>query len=156
MLAERVRQNHALEHATIAILQQHDPYVRLIGRSNHRGFRLYGTAAIEEVQTAVDEALLRLRSGEWNLAIAPRCGTNIAVGVLLGTLGLWLSEFVPSPRRKIMLGLVTSVTIALSSQPVGLLAQRYITTKSALGELQVRELHSRKLGRQNYMEVRTG
>ncbi|MDE3078024.1 MAG: hypothetical protein KGJ86_21585, partial [Chloroflexota bacterium] len=106
-LAERVRQNHALEHATIAILQERDPYVRLIGRSNHRGFRLYGTAAVDDVQQAVDEALRRLRLGDHHLAITTRCGTNVAVGVLLGTFGLWLSEFMRSPRQKVMLGVIT-------------------------------------------------
>ncbi|MFI5270194.1 MAG: DUF6391 domain-containing protein, partial [Chloroflexota bacterium] len=41
---KRLRQNHALEHATMAILQQRDPRARIIARSTSRGFKLYGTA----------------------------------------------------------------------------------------------------------------
>lgn len=152
---ERIRKNHALEHATIAILQEHNPSVRMIGRSNHHGFRLYGTAAAHEVQAAVEEALQRLNSGEGRLAIAPRCGTNIAVGVLVGTLGLWLNEFTRSPRQKVVLGLATSVAIALSSQPVGLLAQRYVTTQARLDGLRVQGFHTRHLGKRHFLEILT-
>lgn len=154
-LAKRLRQNHALEHATIAILQQHDPRVRIIARSTSRGFRLYGTARMEEVKLAVDEALRRLHGGESQLAIADRCGTTIAVGVLVGTLGLWLNEFMRSPRQKITLGIITSLAIAISSQPVGLFAQRHITTESKLDGIQVRDVRSRALGRKHFLEVRT-
>jgi hypothetical protein len=152
---ERLRQNHALEHATIAILQQHDPRVRVIARSTRRGFRLWGTAQRDQVQLAVDEALSRLGSGEKELAIAPRCGTTVAVGVLVGTLGLWLNEFMQSPRQKLMLGLATSLTIALTAQPVGLLAQRHITTKPGLGGLRVKNIRERTLGRKKLLEVLT-
>ena len=154
-LGKRLRQNHALEHATITILQQHDPRVRIIARSTSRGFRLYGTARADEVRLAVDEAMRRLRGGESHLAIIQRCGTTVAVGVLLGTLGLWLSEFMRSPRQKIALGIATSLAIAVSSQPVGLLAQRHITTESELGGLRVSAVKGRTLGKKNWLEVVT-
>jgi hypothetical protein len=154
-LSKRLRQNHALEHATIAILQQHDPRARIIARSTSRGFRLYGTARADEVRVAADEAIRRLRGGESSLAITQRCGTTVAVGVLLGTLGLWLSEFMRSPRQKIALGIATSVAIAVSSQPVGLLAQRHITTESRLDGLRVSEVKGRTLGKKNWLEVVT-
>lgn len=152
---KRLRQNHALEHATIAILQQHDPRARIVARSTTRGFRLYGTARADEVKVAVEEALSRLRAGEAELAIAQRCGTTVAVGVLVGTLGLWLNEFMRSPRQKIMLGVATSLAIALSSQPVGLLAQRHITTEAQLDGLRLRDVRGRSLGSKHILEVRT-
>lgn len=154
-LGRRLRQNHALEHATLTILQQHDPRIRIIARSTSRGFKLYGTAGIDDVRLAVDEAMHRLRGGERNLAITQRCGTTVAVGVLLGTLGLWLSEFMRSPRQKLALGIATSLAIAVSSQPVGLLAQRHLTTESELGGLRVRDVRTRSLGRRRFLEVRT-
>jgi hypothetical protein len=154
-LARRLRRNHALEHATISILQQRDPAVRIIARSTSGGFRLYGITRTDEVRVAVDEAMRRLRGGEHNLAIARRCGTTVAVGVVLGTIGLWLSEFMRSPRQKLALGAATSFAIAVSSQPVGLLAQRYLTTESEMGSLKVRDVRTRSLGRRRYLEVRT-
>ena len=153
---ERLRQNHALEHATLAVLQERDPAARIMARSTSRGFRLLGTADKPAVQDAVAEAIRRLGAGEHELAIAPRCGTTIAVGVLFGTLGLWLSEFMRSPRQKVALGIATSLTIALTAQPVGLLAQRHITTKARLDGLEIREIRARMLGRKNFLEVLTG
>jgi len=155
LLGERLRQNHALEHATIAILQEHDPSVRIIARSTKRGFKLIGTAGKDDVRAAVAEALQRLGSGEKQLAIAPKCGTTVAVGVLVGTLGLWLSEFMRSPKQKMMLGVATTLAIALSSQPVGLLAQKHITTQSQLGGLRVRDIRGRVVGKKNWLEVLT-
>ncbi|MBV9119080.1 MAG: hypothetical protein JOZ39_00100 [Chloroflexi bacterium] len=155
LTGRQLRRNHALEHATIAILQEHDPAVKVIARSTSRGFRLWGTADRDDVRVAVDEALDRLRSGEHSLAIAPRCGTTVAVGVLAGTLALWLSEFLRSPRQKLMLGIATSLAIAVSAQPVGLLAQRHITTESRLGSMRVSGIRSRMLGRKNWLEVQT-
>src|SRR5438552_726780 len=134
-LGERLRQNHALEHATIAVLQEHDPRVRVIARSTSRGFKLYGTAGKAQVQAAAEKALARLGSGENRLAIARRCGTTVAIKVLVSTLSLWLSEFMRSPRQKLALGLATSFAIAVSAQPVGLLAQRYLTTQPKLNGL---------------------
>jgi hypothetical protein len=155
LILSRLRQNHALEHATIAILQQRNPRVRIIARSTSRGFRLYGTMQPEEVRPAVEEAMRRLRRGEKSLAITQRCGTTVAVGVLFGTLALWLSEFLQSPRHKLALGVATSVAIAVSSQPVGLLAQRYVTTRAELDGLRVEGVRSRSLGKKNWLEVRT-
>lgn len=154
-LTKRLRRNHALEHATIAILQERDPRVRCIARSTSRGFKLYGTAPREEVRIAVDEAMRRLKGGEKRLAITQRCGTTVAVGVLVGTLGLWLSEFMRSPRQKLALAMATSVAIAVSSQPVGLLAQKHLTTEAELGGLRVREIRNRRLGRKSWLEVIT-
>src|SRR5437870_748512 len=154
-LGKRLRQNHALEHATIAILQQRNPAVRIIARSTSRGFRLYGTPHADEVRSAADEALRRLGDGEKHLAIAQRCGTTVAVGVLVGTLGLWLNEFLRSPRHKLMLGVATSLAIGVSAQPLGLLAQRHITTEAELDGLRVRDVRGRVVGKQNWLEVRT-
>ena len=155
LLGERLRQNHALEHATMAILQERDPRARIIARSTNRGFKLVGTAGKDDVRAAVEEAMTRLRSGETDLAIAPRCGTTVAVGVLLGTLTLGLSELLRSPRQKMMLAAAASVAIAVSSQPVGLLAQRHLTTQSRLDGLRVADVRGRMVGNRNWLEVLT-
>ena len=155
VFGEKLRQNHALEHATMAILQERDPAARIIARSSSRGFSLLGTADRIQVQSAVSEAIRRLASGEHQLAIAPRCGTTVAVGVVFGTLTLWLSEFLRSPRHKLALAIGAGLAIAASSQPLGLLAQRHLTTKARLDGLEIREIRARMLGRKNWLEVLT-
>ena len=83
----RVRRNHALEHATIHVLSQHDRTLRLVGRSSPSGFHIYGQVDTQVLASAVSEALVRLQSGEVELAVHPRCGTNLAADRRAGRLG---------------------------------------------------------------------
>ena len=130
----RMRRNHALEHATIHILTQRNPYLRLVGRTGLRGFYLYGEVETEEVASAASEALARLQAGERYLAIHPRCGTNLATaGVLAG-----LASFIAlSERRKSRLAQLPQVLLAATAavivaQPLGLALQEYVTTSTDL------------------------
>ena len=97
-----LRQVHALEHATVWVLgesesdqitstsknRQFDNEL-LGGLSTEQGFYLYGQVNIASLQRAVRIALQRLTGGESDLAVHPRCGTNVSVGMLL-TVGLAL------------------------------------------------------------------
>jgi hypothetical protein len=129
-LIARIRRNHALEHATIHVLTQRDPRRHVMGRTTISGFYLYGEAETEEVAAAVSEALARLRRGEHNLAVHPRCGTNLATaGVLAG-----LSSFVAmSGRSRSRLDKLPQVVLAatiavIAAQPLGLALQKHVTT----------------------------
>jgi hypothetical protein len=126
----KIRRNHALEHATIHVLTQHNPRLQIIGRTTPQGFYIYGQVGTEEVKASALEALSRLRSGEKQLAIHPRCGTNLAIaGVLAG-----LSSFVAMWKRtksrlarlpQVLLAAIAGVIIA---QPIGFALQMHITT----------------------------
>ena len=78
-----IRQNHALEHATMHILTRSVPSLRLMGRSDWGGFTLYGEVDTQQVLCAVTEGLARLKEGQSWLAVHPRCGTNLATTALL-------------------------------------------------------------------------
>jgi len=68
-----VRKNHALEHATIHVLEEIVP-VKLSGVSNPNGFVIQGVSDPYLVLQAAHEAKRRLLSGEKDLAVHPRCG----------------------------------------------------------------------------------
>ena len=85
-LAGAVRRNHALEHATIHVLTERLPGLRLVGRSDWGGFTLYGPVDTAQVSAAVSAAMARLSAGEKDLAIHPQCGTNLATGFVLAGL----------------------------------------------------------------------
>ncbi|HLY32136.1 MAG TPA: DUF6391 domain-containing protein, partial [Ktedonobacterales bacterium] len=74
-LGASVRENHALEHATIVLLSKRYPDIRLSGVSFALGFFVFGDAPTESVRAAADQALGRLRGGEPEMAIHERCGT---------------------------------------------------------------------------------
>jgi hypothetical protein len=137
-----VRQVHALEHATVWVLSNTAKTVKsrissqqvdndsLSGMSTDQGFYLYGDVNAEELNRAVQVALKRITAGEWDLAVHPRCGTNLSVGMLV-TAGLALGVSALLPRDPIgqLLGLGLAAATATQITPdLGNLAQRYITT----------------------------
>jgi hypothetical protein len=133
------RQVHALEHATVWVLtkmvgRMHSPVAlngeSLGGLSTERGFYLYGDLATVDVSRAAQIALRRITSGEWDLAVHPRCGTNLSVGMVL-TAGFALGATAILPRdplgQLLGVGLATMAAAHLTPE-LGSLAQRYITT----------------------------
>jgi Domain of unknown function (DUF6391) len=143
-----LRQVHALEHATVWVLSESkNVYPNLPafagtpthlqidnellgGLSTDRGFYLYGEVNVSDLRRAVNLALHRLTAGEWDLAVHPRCGTNVSVAMLL-TAGLAVGMHLLLPRGPIeqLLGLGLAATTAVEIAPdVGALAQRYLTT----------------------------
>ncbi len=139
----RIRRNHALEHATIHILSQQFPNRRFIGRSSTQGFFLYGDVPIDVLDSAVQEALRRLRNGEHQLAIHPNCGTNLVTSAILaGTasfLTLMGSEHENWRRRAERLPLAIAATLfaLIVSQPLGLSVQQHITTQGDPEQLEI-------------------
>jgi hypothetical protein len=139
-----LRQVHALEHATVWVLSEQRNLnlpqgitssfqvdnELLGGLSTEQGFYLYGQVNISDLRRAVTIALRRLTNGEWNLAIHPRCGTNLSVTMLL-TAGFAVGAHLLLPRGPIEqlfgLGLATTVANELSPD-LGKLAQKFVTT----------------------------
>ena len=143
-----IRQVHALEHATVWVLDEmagddnlNSPGDRLGGVSTETGFYLYGRVNSERLRRAVGIALDRLTQGEWNLALHPRCGTNLSVGMLMaGGLALGMSWLLPKGPLEQLLGLGIATTVATQLSPdLGQLAQRYVTTAIPFN-LRVREV----------------
>jgi hypothetical protein len=137
-----IRRNHGLEHATLHVLSQRHPRLKMAGHSNSNGFWLLGDVPTDEVKTAVEEALRRMGAGEHNLAVHANCGTNfVTAGTLAGIAGA-LAMFGVGRRwqdRLERLPLAASLaTMALIvAQPLGLKIQEQVTTCGVPGDLQV-------------------
>jgi hypothetical protein len=128
----RIRRNHALEHATIHVLSQRHRTLRLVGRSSVSGFFIYGQVDTDELAAAATEALARLQNGETELAVHPRCGTNIALaGIMAGlsTFGV-MSGRSRSKLEKLPQVILAATAAVLFAQPLGALVQSRITTTS--------------------------
>lgn len=136
-VAGAVRRNHALEHATIHVLSERMPGVRLVGRSDWGGFTLYGPVETVQVSDAVSAAMARLNAGETSLAVHPQCGTNLATGFVLA--GLASSAALGGRRRSPLekaFQLLVGVGAALAlAQPLGTGVQRAITTDPDVSRL---------------------
>jgi hypothetical protein len=151
------RRNHGLEHATIHVLSAAKPGRPLAGRSTPFGFYLYGDVSAEELQTAVNEALNRLRRGEKRLAIHPGCGTNYLVSGAAASVGALtvLSLGDRKARWSRWPDAMIAATLALIiAQPIGPKLQEYITTCGEMGDLEIVSI--RRLGpKAHYVATRS-
>jgi hypothetical protein len=144
-----IRQNHALEHATIHILTQRNPYLRLVGRTTPRGFLIYGAVETGLVAEAASEALARLQGGEEELAVHPRCGTNIATAGVLAGLSAFVVTSVRSKSRLAKLPQILLATTAamIVAQPLGLVLQEYLTTSPKVEKVQIEKITRQVMGK---------
>jgi len=137
-IIDRIRRNHGLEHATVALMLARQGPMRVVGRSDHGGFYIYANVDTERLREYAEEALVRLQRGEEHLAISPMCGTNIAVaGVLAGFtsyLALRRADgHVDGLTKAVLAGLVS----VIASQPLGRLVQKHATTSPELAGVRI-------------------
>ena len=145
---DRIRRNHALEHATLAVLAKRGARGLLAGYSTAGGFWLLAPASGSEVEKAAGQALDRLSAGESRLAISPSCGTNLAVAALLAAGAI---RVVGARRRKNRTGWPVSAAALLGawvvSRPLGEAIQRRFTTLSDLTGVRIADVRTLRLGR---------
>lgn len=142
---DRVRRNHALEHATITIVTERHPTVFLSGRSNRKGFYIFGEIVPEELRSATDEALARLNAGEAELAIHPRCGTNLAVTAILTGLSAVVAAQAKPRQNRFGYAILAAMASLMAAPPIGTATQRHLTTLADPGTLKVRSVERRRL-----------
>lgn len=139
-MVRRLRQHHAIEHATIAVLFERAGRRRsVVGLSDPGGFRIVGPFSTSEVAAAAEEAVRRLGAGGGHLAVTDLCGSNIVVaGALAGAgalLGAGGRPMVNLPRA-----LVFAVAGVAAAPAVGRWVQRHLTTEADVTGLRVKHV----------------
>jgi hypothetical protein len=126
----RIRQHHALEHATITLLSRRLPGVQLVARSDFQGFIVVGNVDTHMLAVAAEEGLARLEAGESRLAVHPNCGTNlVTAGVLSGLAALVATTGRSRSLADRLPSAVLAATVALlAAAPAGRWAQENLTT----------------------------
>lgn len=76
---KRLRKNHALEHATINVIEERFGATNLAGLARVDGFYIKGFVDPILLEEAARVALFRLKNGEKELAVHKRCGTTMAM-----------------------------------------------------------------------------
>ena len=133
-LFANIRRNHALEHATLAILRQKGAHGALGGISGVSGFWIIGEIDPTLLQSAVEEALNRLRAGEKRLAISPNCGSTYAIPGALAGLAAWLIMLLPgadSFKRKfdrLPLLMLAATLVYMLARPLAFRVQERVLT----------------------------
>jgi hypothetical protein len=130
LLGGAVKQNHALEHATIVLLSRKYPEARLSGISFAAGFFVFGELPTEAILPTAEEALQLLRTSQPELAVHERCGTNLAVAGLLTGLSSMAVAKMRRPYSTVNNVILASTAAIVLARPLGLTVQRYITTQT--------------------------
>jgi hypothetical protein len=156
----RIRRNHGLEHASLHLLSQRRPGRAFSGHSDAGGFWIIGDASREDVGAVVEQALLRMKAGEQNLAIHPNCGTNfVTAGILAGLAGFVAfaggRHSLRDRVERLPLAATLSILALILARPLGLLLQREVTTSGDPGELQIISITSGRRGRWMMHRIRT-
>ncbi len=138
----RVRNNHALEHATLHVLQEKGVNVQLAGISDAGGFWIYGEITTEMLAEAAQEALKRLAAGESDLAVHPNCGTNLAIGALSAGGLAWLSMMGTKGKfgrrlRRLPVAVLMGLVGFQLAKPLGPKVQEQITTNADVSGLSI-------------------
>ncbi len=137
---DRIRRNHGLEHATITVLSARKR-TNLAGRSTANGFYLYGEVSADEIRSAADEALRRMRGGERELAVHPFCGTNfVTAGIaaaLVAAFGFMGARDLRGRLDRVPFVASLATLALIAAQPVGLALQRTITTSGVMGAMEI-------------------
>lgn len=144
-LPNRVRRNHALEHATLHVLQAKGSAARLGGISDAGGYWIFGDVDTETLLQAAREARERLMAGESHLAVHPKCGTNLAVGALaaggLSWMGMWGTKGKPGRRLlRLPLAVLMGLVGYQMAKPLGPKVQEQITTNADVSKMEIVEV----------------
>ena len=145
--SKNIRRNHAIEHATINVLERIAGYrLNISGLSREDGFYIAGIQNPDMVEQAAIRALSLLKKGECDLAIHRRCGTDVAIAnfvsaivflVLLFTTGLFS-----------IINIVIAILASnLLSPYLGECIQRHFTTSCDVKNIEIAGLEY-ELGRQ--------
>ena len=151
-----LRQNHALEHATITILiNKLGLNISMVGQTTIDGFYIYGDIPADTVQEAATEALARLQRGESRLAVSPFCGTNLVVAGILAGITCFIILGRRRQVRRLPQAIVAATWAMVAAQPLGRAAQKYVTTSADLSDVSIARITRRGSGTKILHKIET-
>ena len=136
----RIRRNHALEHAVVTLLIEREVAAPpLGGYSTRGGFFIVAAIPTAELASVVTDALAKLNAGETELAVSPHCGTNLATGALITSL---ITRIVIGKRqmplwKRLPLFAASAIAGGILGRKIGNHIQRRYTTLARMDALQV-------------------
>ena len=123
-----LRKNHALEHATINVIEERwGKRGVLSGYARENGYYIIGPVDPETLEWASHEAWERLARGEVELAVHSRCGTSIAVASFTTAL-IFILLLVFTHALNIFLVILAILLGQIFGPFLGEFTQRYFTT----------------------------
>ncbi len=137
---KRVRKNHAIEHATINVLEETGRYSNLSGLSKEDGFFIRGPLEPTTIERAARVALARLKNGETELVVHKRCGTTMATINFIAAITFIALLLITGYLSflNVLLSLVVATILGPILSPT---VQRHITTSSDVHDMEIVGVH---------------
>ena len=133
---ELLRKNHALEHATVNVLEQNYGYQNLSGLAKENGFYINGVVSPEDVRSAAKEGLLRLQNGEKSLVVHKQCGTSMTVANLVASL-IFISLLLLTGSFSLLNMLIAIIIANLLGPNLGAWVQKQFTTSYQVDNMEI-------------------
>ncbi len=132
-----IRRNHALEHATINVLERYiGQGLPLSGLAQKNGFIISGAPDPHLVLEAAQEGLKLLKQGECQLAIHRKCGTSMAIANFLAAL-LFIIFLLLTGYFSLLAILIALLAANLLGPYLGELIQKHFTTSCDVEYLEI-------------------
>ncbi|MDI6861145.1 MAG: DUF6391 domain-containing protein [Caldisericia bacterium] len=134
---KNLRKNHALEHATINVIEEEmNKRGILSGYARENGFYVFGRIDPEILLKASEIGREKLILGETHYAIHERCGTSIGVASFL-TIIFFLLLIILTSSFNIFLLLIAIILGQILGPPLGKLTQKYFTTDPDVSDIKI-------------------
>lgn len=145
--SKNIRRNHAIEHATINVLEQSAGYqLNISGLSKEDGFYITGIQNPQMVEDAAIQGLNLLKQGNCQMAIHRRCGTDMAIANFVSALIFLILLFTTGMFS--FLSIIIALFLSnLISPYLGEYVQKYFTTSCDVMNMEIVGLEF-ELGRQ--------
>lgn len=145
--SKNLRKNHAIEHATIHVLEQSAGHrLNVSGLSREDGFYITGIQNPEMVEQAAVKGLSLLKQGHCQLAIHRRCGTDVAIANLISSL-VFLVLLFSTGTFSLWTIIIALLLSNLMSPYLGEVVQKYFTTSCDVNNMEIEGLEY-EIGRQ--------
>ncbi|HHU69678.1 MAG TPA: hypothetical protein GXZ31_05170 [Thermoanaerobacterales bacterium] len=136
-LNKRLRQNHALEHATINVIQEYYGENHLLsGLAKENGFYVKGPVNPAVIEQAARIGLNRLIAGDSYLAIHERCGTSIAAANFIFSL-IFMILLIRFGFFNILNILLAMIFANMIGPFFGKFMQKYLTTTTDVADVEI-------------------
>ena len=139
----RLRKNHALEHATVNILEKEYGYRRLSGYATEEGFYIIGAGNVNYVLEAAHRGLQLMKNGQRELAVHINCGTSRIVANFVSAI-IFLLLLFTTGQLSIVNVIIALLVSHLFSTFLGKAVQRRFTTLARVEELEIEQAYFEK------------
>lgn len=131
-----LRKNHALEHATVNVLETKYGYNNLSGLAEESGFYINGVVNPADVEAAAREGLLRLQQGESNLVVHKQCGTSLTVANLVSAV-VFIFLLLATGSFSLLNMLLAIVIANFVGPQLGVWVQKKFTTSAEVANIEI-------------------